>query len=149
MHDFLNNWPDPHWVWLTLGLLLFALEMVVPGFFLMWFGAAALVTGALAFLLPIGVAVQVGIFAVSAIALVYVARRWLIARPIESEEPLLNRRVDRLIGQTVVVVEAIGPSGGRVRVGDSVWPAHGPSLGEGKLARVIGSEGGSLHVEPA
>ena len=32
---------DAHWVWLMLGLLLAALEMLVPGVYLIWLAAAA------------------------------------------------------------------------------------------------------------
>ncbi len=39
------------WSWFVLGLVLLILEIMAPGFFFIWFGLAALVTGGLAFLL--------------------------------------------------------------------------------------------------
>jgi len=39
------------WNWLVFGLVLLILEILAPGFFFIWFGLAALVTGGLAFLL--------------------------------------------------------------------------------------------------
>ena len=39
------------WNWMVLGCALLALEIVVPGFFLLWIGIAALVIGALSLLL--------------------------------------------------------------------------------------------------
>jgi len=46
------------WNWMVLGFALLALEIVVPGFFLLWIGIAALVVGVVHFhdLLRIGVA---------------------------------------------------------------------------------------------
>ena len=41
---------DAHWAWLTLGLVLAALEMLVPGIYLMWIAIAALITGVLTYL---------------------------------------------------------------------------------------------------
>ena len=35
------------WNWMALGFALLALEIVLPGFFLLWIGIAALLTGAL------------------------------------------------------------------------------------------------------
>src|SRR3546814_8879557 len=55
---------EPHWMWLSVGVLLAAAEIVAPGFFLIWIGAAAIVTGVVAWLVPIGVPVQLGAFAV-------------------------------------------------------------------------------------
>ncbi len=37
---------DAHWVWLTLGLVLAGLEMLVPGVYLIWLAVAAIVVGA-------------------------------------------------------------------------------------------------------
>ena len=37
------------WTWMIIAAILFALEVMSPGIFLMWFGMAAAVTGAIAF----------------------------------------------------------------------------------------------------
>src|SRR3546814_9097918 len=71
---------EPHWMWLSVGVLLAAAEIVAPGFFLIWIGAAAIVTGVVAWLVPIGVPVQLGAFAVLAVIILYGARRWLKAK---------------------------------------------------------------------
>lgn len=137
----------PHWFWLTIGVLLAAAEIIAPGFFLMWLGAAAVVTGIIAWVLPIGVPLQVGIFAVLSIFAVWASRKWLDSNPIASSDPLLNDRGGRLIGETVAVVEAIESGQGRVKVGDSVWTAKGPDAPVGARVRVIGSDGSRLIVE--
>jgi inner membrane protein len=146
MLDWINSLA-PHWFWLILAALLATAEMVVPGVFLIWFAAAAAITGILAFILPIGMAAQALIFAVTAVATVYAGRRWFARNPIISDDPLLNDRGARMIGDIVTVVDAISGGNGRVKVGDSVWSAKGPDTEVGGRVRITGSQGNVLHVE--
>jgi membrane protein implicated in regulation of membrane protease activity len=140
---------DPHWVWLSLGVLLAAAEIVAPGFFLIWLGAAAIVTGVVAWIVPISVPLQLGIFAVLSFIVLYTARRWLKANPIASADPHLNQRAGRLVGEVLTVTRAIEDGRGRAKVGDGEWPVHGPDAAEGTKVRVVSAEGGVLVVEPA
>ena len=48
----LLNEPIQFWYWLILGVVFLALEIMAPGAILMWFGAGALVTGLVLWLLP-------------------------------------------------------------------------------------------------
>jgi inner membrane protein len=146
MSDWLSHLTG-HWFWLSLGVLLGAAEIVAPGFFLIWLGTAAIVTGLIAFVLPISFALQVGLFAVLSIVAVYAARRWFKDNPIESDDPKLNNRGARLTGEIVTVVEAIESSRGRVKVGDGVWLARGGDAAVGTRVRVTGSDGSTLMVE--
>lgn len=138
---------DTHWFWLIAGVILAIAEILVPGFFLIWLAVAAIVTGLLAFILPISMALQILLFAGLAVVAVYAGRRWFILNPIESTDPKLNDRGARLIGETVVVVEAIQDGRGRVKVGDSVWNARGADAAQGDRVRVTGSDGTALLVE--
>lgn len=145
--DFLDGF-DAHWVWIAAGLVLAGLEMLVPGVYLMWLALAALATGALTFVLDLGVAFQVTNFVFIALILVFSARRILRDRPIVSSDPLLNNRLGRLVGQTGTVTLPIAGGEGRIRHGDSEWLARGPDLGAGERVRITGSDGGTLLVEP-
>jgi inner membrane protein len=138
---------DPYLVWLSFGVLLCIAEMIVPGVFLMWLGIAALITGTAAFFLPIPTTVQLGVFAVLAIASVFIGRRWSAGKEIVSDDPMLNDRLARLIGEPVVVEDAIVGGRGRVRVGDGIWPATGSDAPVGARLRVTGADGGVLRVE--
>ena len=138
---------EPYIGWLVIGVALCAAEMIVPGVFLMWLGIAALLTGVAAFVLPIGLALQLGLFAILSLTCVFFGRRWSGSNVIASEDPLLNDRLGRMIGQTVVLVTAIEDGEGRVRVGDSDWPAHGPDMPVGTRARITGSRNNVLVVE--
>lgn len=139
---------DAHWIWLAIGLALAGLEMLVPGVYLIWLALAAIATGLLTWVFDFGVALQVIEFVFLALILVYSARRILAERPIESADPLLNNRMGRLVGQTGTVAHAITHGEGRVRHGDSEWPARGPELAAGERVRITGFDGGTLVVEP-
>ncbi|MCA1662564.1 MAG: NfeD family protein [Novosphingobium sp.] len=115
---------EPHWLWLIAGLALAVAEMVVPGVFLIWFAAAALVVGLLSAVLPIPVAAQVVLFVVLSLVSVLASRRFLRRYPIQSADPLLNQRGAQLVGRQVVVTQAIEGGSGRVRCGDSEWLAQ-------------------------
>jgi inner membrane protein len=136
-----------HWLWLIAAAMLAIAEMVAPGVFLIWIGAAALLTGVLALLLPIPPVVQFLIFAVASIAAVYAGRRYLATNPIESDDPKLNDRLARMVGEVVTAVEPVDADSGRVKVGDSVWSARGGPAAIGDRVRVTGAAGGTLTVE--
>ena len=139
---------DPHWIWISIGLVLAALEMVVPGVYLIWLALAALITGALTFVLDLGIAVQVTNFIFLSLIVAFSAKRWLRDRPIASVDPLMNDRQGRMIGQTAVVTQALEGGTGRVRYGDGEWSARGPDLAAGVRVRITGADGTNLVVEP-
>ena len=138
---------DAHYHWLGIGLLLAAAEMAIPGVFLIWLSAAALVTGLLTWFLPIGLPVQIVVFAVLAIAAVFTGKRYLKSNPIEALDPLMNDRRARLAGETVVATNALDGGTGRVKQGDSEWLAKGPDAEPGTKMRVAGHDGVVLVVE--
>ena len=139
---------DAHWVWVTIGLVLAILEMLVPGVYLIWLAVAALATGLLTFMLDLSLPMQVIDFVFLALIAAFSAKRFLRDRPIESADPMMNRRLDRMVGQTGTITVALEHGSGRVHVGDSDWMATGPDIAEGTRVRIIGSEGGTLRVEP-
>lgn len=139
---------EAHWIWMILAAILGTAEIIMPGFFLIWIGLAALVTGIITLLTGISEPAQFAVFATLAIAAVYAGRRWFALNPIESSDPLLNDRAARLVGETVTVVEAIDGGTGRVRVGDGVWPAKGADAAVGTRLRVSGMDNGVLRVDP-
>lgn len=139
---------EPHWAWLSLGVLLIALEILAPGYFLVWLGLAAAATGVAAWLINISIPLQLGLFAVLAFAILYWARGWLLKNPITSADPLMNQRTGRLVGDVVTLTQAIENGRGRARVGDSVWTVRGDDAPEGSKVRITGADGNILLVEP-
>jgi len=140
---------EPDWLWLIGGIVLLCAELIAPGFFLIFIGAAAILTGIAAILIGIPVALQLGLFAVLTFLSVRIGgRRAYAMRYDHSSDPLLNDRAARLLGRVVVVSQAIGSNGGRVRVGDGEWSARGAPAAVGDRVRIVDIEGNCLKVEP-
>jgi len=139
---------EPHWIWLTLGVVLAGAEMVVSGIYLIWLAMAAIATGILAWVFGPDLPLQVIEFVSISLILVFSARRWLSETPIDSTDPLMNKRGARLAGQIATVTQAIEAGSGRVRHGDSEWLAHGPDAPVGARVRITGHDGAILLVEP-
>lgn len=140
---------DPAWLWLIGGIILLIAELIAPGYFLMFIGAAAVATGIVAIALPLSSAVELGIFVVIALVIARIGgRRAYASRYDHSSDPLLNNPAGRLLGRVVVVSEAVDRNGGRVRVGDSEWSARGGPAAVGEHVRIVDLDGNCLKVEP-
>jgi inner membrane protein len=139
------------WNWILLGLVLLVLEIVVPGIFLLWIGVAALLTGALSLQLGgvewWGWQVQVLVFLALSLVSAYAGHRIMGGKDEETDEPLLNRRGEQLIGRTATLAEPIREGRGRVHIGDTVWRVAGPDLPAGSRVRVTAAEDSQLIVE--
>ena len=135
------------WWWLIGGVILLIAEIVAPGFFLIFIGAAAIATGVFVLLLDLGLAPALALFALYTVIAVAVGRKVYANKPVNSTDPFLNDRSARLIGRTVTVVEAVDEHGGRVRVGDSEWTARGGPAEPGARVRITGVDGNCLNVE--
>lgn len=132
--------------WIIGGLILAALEMIVPGFVLLWFGVAAVVTGILALFVHNWV-VQLAVFAGLSAALVLTSQ--LISRRLTKpeSEPVGANRMRGVEGRVVRDIEASGF--GRVKVGGEEWRATADqSIAVGKKVKVIEVKGTHLVVEP-
>jgi membrane protein implicated in regulation of membrane protease activity len=139
----------PHWWWLIAAVVLGIMELLAPGFFLVWIGAAAAATGIVVALVPLALSYQLGLFAVFAFAAVFAGRLHYSRNPVPSSDPNLNARASRLIGQIVVVESALENGKGRVLVGDGVWNARGPDAPAGASVVITAADGTCLTVEPA
>ncbi len=137
---------DAGWLWAIGGILLLIAEVIAPGFFLVFIGAAALATGLFTVLFDLGLAPQLGLFAIYSAVFVMVLKRWY-GQPDGPAAGMINEPATRLVGRTVEVVSAVDDHGGRVRVGDSEWSARGGPASPGDNVRVVSVEGNCLIVE--
>lgn len=137
------------WSWWLLGFLLLGAEIVVPGFILVWFGAAALLVGTLALVVDWPVRSLALLWALLSIVLLVFGRRYFRRSQTTSEDPLLNDRAGRLVGRTFTLAEPLGENGGRLTVDDSTWRVRGPLLPAGARVIVRAVEGPVLVVEAA
>ena len=141
------------WNWMVLGFVLLGFELVLPGVFLLWIGIAALLTGALSLQLGslgfFGWQWQLLVFLALSVVAVLVGRRLLGAPDTPSDQPLLNRRAEQLIGQTAVLLEPLADGRSRVRLGDTIWRVAGPDLAAGTRVRVVAVRDTELVVADA
>ena len=135
------------WFWLILGFFLLGLEVLIPGTFMLWFGVAAVVTGGLVLAIPMGVQAQIIIFSIASVISVFIGRYLYSASSSTSENPLLHKRGQQLIGQSFKVTQAIENGKGKVKVGDSEWIVRGEDAEVGTIVKVVALDGNSLIVE--
>jgi membrane protein implicated in regulation of membrane protease activity len=140
-----------HYLWWILALLLIGAEVLLPGYFMLWIGLGAAVTGLVTLAAP-GLPVLAQAVAFVALAFLSCAAYWYLLRPrLQREdrgEPRLNRRGEQNIGQRYVLAEAIVNGRGKARVGDSLWLVSGPDLPAGSTVEVVAVDGNTLQVKP-
>ena len=146
MTDWLNI---PWWGWTVFGILLALLELASPGgFFFLFFGASAVLVGALAWTgLVAEPWVQVTFFSIFSVVASLLFRKPLMARfgPRTPDIP-----VDSLIGETATVLDDIPVNGfGKVELRGSTWSAKNNGdqiLARGQRCRVERLDGLSVWV---
>lgn len=137
------------WSWWVLGFVLLGLELLVPGFVLVWFGVAALLVGILALMVDWPIQTLALIWAAASIVLLILGRRWFRSDRATSADPHLNDRASRLIGRVFTLAEPLTENGGRLHIDDSVWRITGPLLPVGTRVEVTAAEGTTLVVVAA
>lgn len=138
------------WHWFLLGLVLLIAEVLLStGYFLIWVGAAALIVGVLAWLVPaLGWEPQLVLFGVLSIASFFVWRRFSPGNPV-SDQPTLNRRGQSYVGRTFTLDSAIVNGVGKLHVDDSQWRVSGADAEAGTQVKVVAVDGATLKVERA
>ena len=139
------------WHWLVIGLLLVLAELATPGgFFVIFFGFAALIVGALAGMGMGGpLWMQLLMFSVlSVVSLLLFRTRLLKAVQHDPQAP----EVDSLVGEIGLLEGAIAPGQiGRIEVRGAAWSARNATSSEiprGMRCRVVRVNGLTLEVEP-
>ena len=139
------------WHWLVIGLLLVLAELATPGgFYVIFFGLAAIIVGLLS---ALGVAgpmwTQLLLFSVvSVVSLVLFRARLLAMMQVDPQAPA----VDSLVGEIGQLEGAIAPGQiGRIEVRGAAWTARNATSSElprGMRCRVVRVNGLMLEVEP-
>ena len=135
------------WAWIVLGLALAAIELATPGgFFILFFGIAALAIGALDLIGVAGPAwLQWLLFPVIAV----IGLR-LFRQPLLGHMRVRGGEVDSLVGEVAVTIGAI-PAGqhGRAELRGSTWNARNvdrATLVAGQRCRVVAVQGLMLDI---
>ncbi|EOZ9389723.1 NfeD family protein [Enterobacter cancerogenus] len=139
----------PHAFWLSLGGLLLAAEMLGGNGYLLWSGVAAVITGLVVWLLPVGWEGQGVLFAVLTLVAAWLWWRWLNKRVSEQKpaDAHLNQRGQQIVGRRFTLDTTLVNGRGHMRVGDSSWPVVADEdLTAGTQVEVMAVEGITLRV---
>jgi membrane protein implicated in regulation of membrane protease activity len=135
-------------IWLIVGLVLVAAEVLSGEFVLLMLGGGALAAAGASFVVG-GPVVGGVVFAIASVLLLFAAR------------PALRRRLERgvdhtvmhhhaLVGSTAVVISRVDGHGGRVKIGGDLWSARSSDghevIEEGAKVTVMGISGATALV---
>ena len=149
MQAFFSSWGM--WSWMSLGVILMILELLIPGTFLIWFGLGAILTG-LTVLMFSGLSVSAQLLIFVIMSLICVAFGIFVYAKIfgPNKENDSNKKTgaNRYIGSRFTVVDPIKNGRGKIAVGDSVWIAlSDKDFKKGDEITVVGVKGTQLIVE--
>lgn len=136
---------DVGWIWGIAGLALLAAETVLPGFYLLWVGLAALIVCGAVVGFDIALTSQLVLFALSGLATCIAG--WFVYHRGNAQTDDINDNAAQMVGSTGEVLEPGTGGQLRVKVRDSVWLADGPHLAAGTRVRVVGQHGTVLKVK--
>ena len=138
------------WHWWVAAIVFIVIEVFAPGAIALWMGVSAALVGLLLLAAPdTAWEYQLLVFAVLSVASVVAWRFYLSRRPIETDQPALNRRGEQYVGRVFTLDEAIVNGTGKINVDDTTWKVEGEDLPQGARVRVAGVDGTVLTVEPA
>ena len=97
-------WVLEPWHWLVLGFVLLIIEMFVPTFASLWFGGAAIIVAALAWLLPISVSMQIIIWLV--LSAIFLLAWFKFIKPLSVDRTKAGLGGSVIIGETGMIIVA-------------------------------------------
>ena len=142
------------WHWMVLGLGLGLLELVVPAFFVIWFGLGALLVGVALLVVPdMTFSAQILLWTAASVAMTVLWFRVLR----KDAGKTRSGQADEALGEIGVLVRAVEPLGvesarGEVRfqkpvMGSDVWPCLADeAIAAGERVRVLAVDGQLLKV---
>ncbi|BCG71103.1 membrane protein [Mesorhizobium sp. 113-1-2] len=138
------------WNWMVLGFVLLVVEVIAPGFFMLWIGIAALIIGAVSLLIWDAAIwtwqVQVLAFLVLSLVSAFVGKKLMGGHDQPTDQPLLNRRGAQMVGRMATLAEPIKDGRGRIKLGDTLWRVSGPDLPAGTQVRVTSAADTDLEL---
>ena len=147
-------WMIEPWHWLVLGLSLMIAEIFIPTFASLWFGAAAVIVAALAWLLPIPLLFQVLIWLTLSVLFMFAWVKYI--KPLSMSRKKMGQSSDLIIGETgMIVVKPQKGISGMVRFNVPIWGADewpcrtaGVNVETGDRVVVIKVVGDEMVVAP-
>lgn len=141
------------WHWIVGGIALILAELVIPSFFIVWFGLGALFVGLLALAFDLSVTAQLATWTLASLAMVVLWFRVFKQSFIKTRAGTADGEV---IGEIGLLVSAVAPfERGKVRfqrplLGADEWVCLADTaIAAGDRVRVVAVEGSFLKVSKA
>lgn len=139
----------PELLWFLLGLVFLLLELVIPGFFIIFFGLGAWVTALICLFSEPSTNLQMIIFAFVSVLSLLALRKMIQKKFFYQDENLSNEIEDEFTGREAIVIENFENNRGRVEFKGTMWKAESDSpLNAGQSVTIISKESFTLKVEP-
>jgi membrane protein implicated in regulation of membrane protease activity len=142
----------PEIIWFLGGLILFLLELVIPGFFIFFFAVGAWVTALVCLIWNPGTNLQIVIFAVTSLLSLLALRRviqrkFLYSQKINDDSDAVE---DEFTGKVGKALTSFAPGQtGRVEFKGTTWSAESQAIiSEGQSVIIISKESFTLTVKP-
>lgn len=140
----------PELFWFILGLVLLLLELVIPGFVIIFFGIGAWATALLCLVANPGFNLQAIVFAITSVLSLIALRKMLQKRYFYTDSKLSDKVEDEFTGKEAVALSDILPGKtGRVEFKGTTWKAESDiEIPEGQAVIIKKIDNVKLIVEP-
>jgi membrane protein implicated in regulation of membrane protease activity len=142
------------WHWAVLGIALILAELMIPAFFVIWFGLGGLLLALVLYLVPaLSLTAQLGLWTLASLAMVVL---WFKVFKPGSHKTRVGTADGEVIGEIGLLVGAVAPfQRGKVRfqrpvLGAEEWVCLAEeAIAAGQRVRVVAVEGSFLKVAQA
>ena len=140
----------PELFWFLLGLFLLLLELVLPGFVVIFFGLGAWITALACLFWNPGLNLQIIIFTITSIMSLVLLRRLLKNRFFSGETASPATLEDEFINKQGIALTHISKGGnGRIEFKGATWNATSEfEINKGDMVIITGKESIMLNVKP-
>jgi len=145
-----NILSKPELLWFAIGLILLLLELVIPGFFIFFFGLGAWVTALVCLIGDPSANLQIIIFAVTSVITLIALRRIIQKKFFYSKGKESEDVEDEFTGKEALALNDFGDDKtGKVEFKGTTWAAGSKSeIKEGQRVIIIEKDSFKLLVKP-
>jgi len=145
-----NIFSRPELLWFILGLIFFLAELIIPGFFIFFFGLGAWVAALVCLIWDPGTNLQIIIFAVTSVLTLIGLRKMIQKRFFYSKNDDSNAVEDEFTGkEAIAVADFDSDKRGKVDFKGTTWKAESDTeIKEGQIVIITNKENFKLFVEP-
>jgi membrane protein implicated in regulation of membrane protease activity len=140
----------PEIVWFIIGLVLFVLELVMPGFVIFFFGIGAWITALLCLIADPGVNIQIIVFAVTSVLSLLALRKLIQKKFFYRSEGRSEEVEDEFTGKEALAKTDFGKDKqGKVEFKGTTWKAESEfEIKAGQNVIILEKQNFKLIVEP-